>query len=401
MTIIDVREPDVPAALGARPSALDDRALFGHPRGLGLLFFTEMWERFSYYGMRAILVLYLVNALKWDTPHAANLYGTYMMLVYLTPVIGGFLADRLIGTRRSLVIGSIADLARPLHAGLPRDDGVLRRPRSHHRRHRLLQVERLDDGRADLPRGRQTARRRLHDLLRRHQHRRLPRAALLRMVRAEPALRLALGLRLRRRRHAARARHLPVGPRQVLARRRHLTDANQSDARRSGAGGSEGEHGPPHRDRRRPRRRARLVPRRRQRARRPDGGRGWPRAHHQLARLARRGTQARDRALHRGVFRGLLLGGLRTDRQLDEFVRRQEHEPQGRLLQHSVELVPVGESVRHRHLRTVVRVDVDRARQTPPRAVDGAQDGTRPRTAGDADSSSWSSAANAPTPACS
>ena len=66
-----------------------------------------MWERFSYYGMRAMLVLYLVNALKWDTPHAANLYGTYTMLVYLTPVIGGYLADRFIGTRRSLVIGSI------------------------------------------------------------------------------------------------------------------------------------------------------------------------------------------------------------------------------------------------------------------------------------------------------
>jgi len=71
------------------------------------LFVTEMWERFSYYGMRAILVLYLVNALKWDTAHAANLYGTYTMLVYLTPVVGGYLADRFIGTRRSLVIGSI------------------------------------------------------------------------------------------------------------------------------------------------------------------------------------------------------------------------------------------------------------------------------------------------------
>ncbi len=90
-----------------RPIALDDRALLGHPRGLGLLFITEMWERFSYYGMRALLVLYLVNALKWDTAHAANLYGTYTMLVYLTPVIGGYLADRFIGTRRSLVIGSI------------------------------------------------------------------------------------------------------------------------------------------------------------------------------------------------------------------------------------------------------------------------------------------------------
>jgi proton-dependent oligopeptide transporter, POT family len=98
---------DVATTATDRPPVLDDRALFGHPRGLGLLFVTEMWERFSYYGMRAILVLYLVNALKWDTAHAANLYGTYTMLAYLTPVIGGYLADRIIGTRRSLVIGSL------------------------------------------------------------------------------------------------------------------------------------------------------------------------------------------------------------------------------------------------------------------------------------------------------
>jgi POT family proton-dependent oligopeptide transporter len=90
-----------------RPAVLDDRALLGHPRGLGLLFVTEMWERFSYYGMRAILVLYLVNALRWDTARAANLYGTYTMLVYVTPLIGGYLADRVIGTRRSLVLGGI------------------------------------------------------------------------------------------------------------------------------------------------------------------------------------------------------------------------------------------------------------------------------------------------------
>ena len=66
-----------------------------------------MWERFSFYGMRALLILYLVNALRWDTASAANLYGTYTMSVYLTPIIGGYLADRFIGTRRSLVIGGI------------------------------------------------------------------------------------------------------------------------------------------------------------------------------------------------------------------------------------------------------------------------------------------------------
>ncbi len=86
-------------------SANLDRSFFGHPRGLGLLFVTEMWERFSYYGMRALLVLYLVNALEWDTARAAGLYGTYTMLVYLTPMIGGYLADRYIGTHRALLIG--------------------------------------------------------------------------------------------------------------------------------------------------------------------------------------------------------------------------------------------------------------------------------------------------------
>ncbi len=82
-----VKQAPLPAR--PRPAVLDDRSLLGHPRGLGLLFVTEMWERFSYYGMRAILVLYLVNALRWDTARAAGLYGTYTMLVYLTPLVGG------------------------------------------------------------------------------------------------------------------------------------------------------------------------------------------------------------------------------------------------------------------------------------------------------------------------
>lgn len=86
---------------------MDDRSFVGHPRGLGLLFLVEMWERFSYYGMRALLVLYLVNALKWDSGRASLLYGAYTGGVYLTPLLGGWLADRLIGTRRSLVIGGI------------------------------------------------------------------------------------------------------------------------------------------------------------------------------------------------------------------------------------------------------------------------------------------------------
>lgn len=91
----------------ANASVTEDRAFLGHPRGLGLLFMAEMWERFSYYGMRALLVLYLVNSLQWDKARAAGLYGTYTMLVYLTPMIGGYLADRYIGTHRSLLLGGM------------------------------------------------------------------------------------------------------------------------------------------------------------------------------------------------------------------------------------------------------------------------------------------------------
>jgi proton-dependent oligopeptide transporter, POT family len=80
------------------------------PPGLYLLFGVEMWERFSYYGMRAFLVLFLVSTaggFGWSKQDAANLYGWYTGLVYLTPIIGGYLADRVLGTHRALIIGSI------------------------------------------------------------------------------------------------------------------------------------------------------------------------------------------------------------------------------------------------------------------------------------------------------
>ncbi len=85
----------------------DTQTFFGHPRGLGLLFGVEMWERFSYYGMRALLVLYLVNELHWSDSHAASLYGTYTGLAYGVQIVGGFMADRFLGTRRALVIGGV------------------------------------------------------------------------------------------------------------------------------------------------------------------------------------------------------------------------------------------------------------------------------------------------------
>jgi POT family proton-dependent oligopeptide transporter len=96
------------------------------PRGLYLLFGVEMWERFSYYGMRAFLVLFLTAALDvggfgWSKEKASHLYGWYTGLVYLTPLIGGFLADRVLGTHVAIVIGSIVIavghfcLALPVH----------------------------------------------------------------------------------------------------------------------------------------------------------------------------------------------------------------------------------------------------------------------------------------------
>ncbi|HEX7466312.1 MAG TPA: hypothetical protein VF309_06710, partial [Usitatibacter sp.] len=86
---------------GARPAAEKQ------PSALSTIFFTEMWERFSYYGMRALLVLYLVNSLGWERPHALELYGIYTGLVYLSPLLGGYLADRYLGFRKAVVIGGL------------------------------------------------------------------------------------------------------------------------------------------------------------------------------------------------------------------------------------------------------------------------------------------------------
>ncbi|MBD0777190.1 peptide MFS transporter [Maribacter sp. ANRC-HE7] len=90
------------------------KELFGHPVGLYVLFFTEMWERFSYYGMRAILVLYLVTqtagdnpGLGWSNKEALVLYGWYTMLVYVASIPGGIIADRLLGQKKAVIIGAI------------------------------------------------------------------------------------------------------------------------------------------------------------------------------------------------------------------------------------------------------------------------------------------------------
>jgi proton-dependent oligopeptide transporter, POT family len=93
-------------------AAGNDRGFFGHPRGLSTLFFTEMWERFSYYGMRALLLLFMTGSvatggLGWDAAKAGPIYGLYTALVYLTALPGGWIADRLLGQRRSVLVGGI------------------------------------------------------------------------------------------------------------------------------------------------------------------------------------------------------------------------------------------------------------------------------------------------------
>src|SRR5437016_13461364 len=96
----------------AHAMPLGDRAFFGHPRGLSTLFFTEMWERFSYYGMRALLILFMTAApaaggLGFDVGIAGAVYGLYTSMVYLTSLPGGWIADRLIGQRRAVLWGGI------------------------------------------------------------------------------------------------------------------------------------------------------------------------------------------------------------------------------------------------------------------------------------------------------
>ena len=92
------------AALKAGPG----RDWFGHPRGLSVLFLTEMWEMFSFFGMRAILVYYMTKHLDMSQERASLVYGAYAAFVYLTPVAGGMLADRWLGKRNAVVIGAIS-----------------------------------------------------------------------------------------------------------------------------------------------------------------------------------------------------------------------------------------------------------------------------------------------------
>ena len=81
---------------------------FGQPRGLTILFLTNMWEQFSYFGMRALLVYYMTTTLLFDQEQASSIYGFYTAFAYFTPIIGGTIADRWLGKRKAVNIGAVA-----------------------------------------------------------------------------------------------------------------------------------------------------------------------------------------------------------------------------------------------------------------------------------------------------
>ncbi|WP_022682294.1 peptide MFS transporter [Sphingobium bisphenolivorans] len=100
----------------------DGKTWIGHPRGLFLLFFVEMWERFSFYGMRALLIFYLTQHFLFTDRDAAHAYGAYMSLIYISPLMGGYLADRYLGQRKAVLFGGIVIAIGHLILGMESDD---------------------------------------------------------------------------------------------------------------------------------------------------------------------------------------------------------------------------------------------------------------------------------------
>ena len=94
-------------AIGAKIAVGREAEFAGHPKGLYMLFFAEMWERFSYYGMRALLIFYLTKHWLFSDGKATLIYGAYTSLVYITPVLGGYLADRYLGQRKAVLFGGL------------------------------------------------------------------------------------------------------------------------------------------------------------------------------------------------------------------------------------------------------------------------------------------------------
>ena len=112
-----------PQSQARRGISAHDTGFFGHPRGLSTLFFTEMWERFSYYGMRALLILFMTapiaeGGLGMGTAVAGAIYGLYTSMVYMTTLPGGWIADRLLGLRRAILYGAVCISAGHISIGL-------------------------------------------------------------------------------------------------------------------------------------------------------------------------------------------------------------------------------------------------------------------------------------------
>ena len=139
-----------------RPKAEPTRVLGGHPRALSTLFFTEMWERFTFYGMRALLVLFLVDAVEsggygLDDKTATAIYGLYTAAVFMAALPGGWIADRLIGAQRAVMVGGTLMTLGHLLLTIPGPKQLLRRPGGDHPRRRPAQAERVHARRRPLP----------------------------------------------------------------------------------------------------------------------------------------------------------------------------------------------------------------------------------------------------------
>ena len=164
--------------VGPGTSSAVDTRFFGHPRGLATLFFTEMWERFSYYGMRAFLLFYMVTpvangGLGFTDAQGTSLYGTYTGSAWGAAIVGGLIADRLIGQYPQRALRRHPHHARAPLAGVPRAAVLLHRPRAHRDRHRAAEAEREHARRLAVSAGRSQTRRRLLDLLHGDQLRRM------------------------------------------------------------------------------------------------------------------------------------------------------------------------------------------------------------------------------------
>ncbi|MFA7322276.1 MAG: MFS transporter, partial [Dokdonella sp.] len=122
----------MPAEMPVESASPRSAEFLGHPKGLYICFFTEMWERFSFYGMKALLLLYLIKYHLFTDDFGYNLIGAYGGLVYAMPVIGGLVADRWLGMRKAVVFGGILLVLGHLGMAIEGDqatlvDGVVRR----------------------------------------------------------------------------------------------------------------------------------------------------------------------------------------------------------------------------------------------------------------------------------